>query len=1227
MEIIKKSFDYKSKIDYIIHISDIHIPLFKRQDEYKEVFNTLYEKIKTFKSNLKIKKNTNIPLIVVITGDLLHSKTDLSPECINNTYNFIKNLLKLVPVIIIPGNHDVNMNNTKRLDSITPILADLSDNHQLYYLLNSGIYTLNNIVFSHASIFDYNIIPADEIKVDENQTKIALFHGRINGVELNNGFTLSGEKSKNTNKTITVSAFNNYDMVLLGDIHNHQFIKENIAYAGSLIQQNIGEDLDKHGLILWNVQKRTGVFHKIKNNYGYLQVTIDNKKLVNDKYAFSADEINPNIPKNIRMRVLYKNTPISTVEEFITISKIHHNVIEAYHQNIDDSAKKNNSDSKLLQINLTSPEEQNKYIEMYLRENTEATNEDIELIKQQNIKLNNNIDIETVVELRNFKLIKLEFSNLFSYGINNHIVFSDLNGIVGIIADNHMGKSSILEILLFAIYDKFSRKGGIKDMINNRRKNFKIHVTLQIEDYEYHILKSGTRNSSGGVSQKLSFYRTKGKINECLDEDTMAKTKSAIQKYFGNYNDIVNTNFSIQNNSNQFIDSENTARKKELERILNIDFIDELHKKANEIYTKNKCIFEHLSKKINPELGSQLAKAKKQNLIELENINTIKKQCKELLVKKRNDLIELHKNVKNTDFNIDETINLEDLENKLKSLISEETNLLLKISNFKKDNDIDNSFNLDTENIEESLQNIDVKYKDNLAKYNKKIEKYTKLKYECKDSLRNIINVESEQNIEELREREKKINDEINVLTHDIENNSNIDTDIENIETQLKTNQETHLKLESDSLPESLQNFIKNNKSSTLRKNFKKDEELLVDYLKISDDDYCKSKEYKNYSESSKQFHFYNELNNHNKTTSKNNKQLITEKENLEILLCNKKKDKVKVFNMKLKLNEKNNELETLQKEMARLIDIQNKNETNEEYNKNKLEEIEKHESSLKKYLDAKNELEEIINDERKQINNIIILNNLQNTQSTLKQTINTLTIDVNNYKKNYDIIESNKKNHLDIETINDEIKQIEDKEKEIDISFNRINANIIKTMNEIKEYKAINVERKEHEKKKILNLWYKESLKKLPYFIIENVVPIIEKKANDLLSIITDFNISIEINDSKIDLYLKRTIYDNTNIILNNASGFEKFVSSLAIRLAILSVSNLPKINFIAIDEGWSCLDNHNVNNVKTILEYISQNFDFVLTISHLTEIKQHCDHQILLKKDDSNYSCVEYN
>ena len=280
-KILIKDIKYNKEIPHIIHISDIHIPLYKRHKEYLEVFETLYLKIKKIKSNLKIKEseNNDIPIIIVITGDLLHSKTDLSPECIQITYNFLKNLSKILPVILIPGNHDVNMNNKERLDSITAIIADLTENYPIHYLLNSGIYNMNNLLFYHASIFDYNIVPANDLQYQKNQTKIALFHGRINGVELYNGIKLTGETSSSNNKTITASAFDNYDLVLLGDIHKQQFIKSNIAYAGSLIQQNIGEDLLNHGLILWDVKKKTGKFERIKNNYGYLKVNIENNKV------------------------------------------------------------------------------------------------------------------------------------------------------------------------------------------------------------------------------------------------------------------------------------------------------------------------------------------------------------------------------------------------------------------------------------------------------------------------------------------------------------------------------------------------------------------------------------------------------------------------------------------------------------------------------------------------------------------------------------------------------------------------------------------------------------------------------------------------------------------------------------------------------------------------------------------------------------------------------------
>lgn len=1223
MEIIKKEFNYKSEIKKIIHISDIHIPLFKRNDEYLEVFETLYNKIKSIKNDLKIEENSNIPIIIVITGDILHSKSDLSPECIFNTRNFIKNLLKLLPVVIIPGNHDVNMNNNNRLDSITPILDDLSNNEQLYYLVHTGIYTLNNIVFSHASIYDYNIIPSEEIETKDNQVKIALFHGRINGVETNNGFTLSGEVSKNTNKTITVSAFNNYDLVLLGDIHNHQFIKKHIAYAGSLIQQNISEDLTKHGLILWDIESKTGVFHRIKNNYGYLEVVIDNKQ-VNKEYLMTKNESNPNIPKNIHLRVLYKNTPISYVEDFVAIAKMHHNVVNVFYNNIDNnnSSLDNKDSSNLMQINLTLPEEQNKYIESYLKENTSATEEDINIIKQLNIKTNESIDVENIVELRNFKIISLEFSNLFSYGLSNFINFKDFNGIVGIIADNHMGKSSILEIILFAIYDKFSRKGGIKDMINNRKNNFKIHIVLQIEDYQYHIIKSGSRTKTSSVSQKIQFYRVKGNINECLEEDTLMKTKEVIKRYFGNYNDIINTNFSIQNNSNQFIDSENTARRKELERILNIDFIDILYKKGQEAFSKNKTILDHISTKVNPNLGAELGKDKIKYIANLEKITKIKEECQSIINEKRNELILLNQKLTSID-NLDE-IDIDKLQLKLKESVSNETTLILNFVKLKKDIDIDKLDSLSLDSITEQIQKTDSTFSDTITKYNLKIQKYNSLLIQNTAKLREIEDGNYEEEINKLEKSINKLDNDINTLEYDINNKSNLDTIISNYKNKIKKENEEFLKLQKETLPSSLNSYLKDNKPNTLKKNFKNDEETLFNRLKIDDGDYSKYQEYKNYSSSSQNHYFYKEINNYTKNNGKQEIMLKNSIESLEMNLDTVQKEKEKVQKFKITLESKKREKESLQKELSRLKTIIVNNENNKKHNENIKTILKTNNEGLIKYEKAKQNVERKYNIDKKGLNNLLNIVNYRDKVNSVVNNIRIIKNDIDRYNKNKEVIENNKKINKIINDITETIKQLENKLKEIDFSYNKANADLTQTLSKIKQFISDNKERKSYEKKKQLNLWYKDSLKRLPYYIIQNVVPIIEKKANDLLSVISDFNIKIEISDNKIDIYLKRSIYNNIDIILNNASGFEKFVSSLAIRLAILSVSNLPKINFMAIDEGWSCLDNHNINNVKTILEYISQNFDFVLTISHLTEIKQHCDHQILLKKDDANYSCV---
>ena len=97
-----------------------------------------------------------------------------------------------------------------------------------------------------------------------------------------------------------------------------------------------------------------------------------------------------------------------------------------------------------------------------------------------------------------------------------------------------------------------------------------------------------------------------------------------------------------------------------------------------------------------------------------------------------------------------------------------------------------------------------------------------------------------------------------------------------------------------------------------------------------------------------------------------------------------------------------------------------------------------------------------------------------------------------------------------------------------------------------------------------------------------------------------------------------------NRYILINNGSGFERFISSLAIRIALLDMSNLPKINFLAIDEGFSAFDTHNINNVGQILDYLKTKFDFILTISHLTQIKENSDIIIGLQKDENGYTKI---
>ena len=116
--------DSNKYIKKIYHISDIHIRRYDRHAEYEIVFNNLYKYLNEMSSNNQL---------IVISGDLLHAKDNLTPDCVVKCYKFLKTLADIMPVILIAGNHDMVESNKMIKDSIDAILSErYIDN--LYYL-------------------------------------------------------------------------------------------------------------------------------------------------------------------------------------------------------------------------------------------------------------------------------------------------------------------------------------------------------------------------------------------------------------------------------------------------------------------------------------------------------------------------------------------------------------------------------------------------------------------------------------------------------------------------------------------------------------------------------------------------------------------------------------------------------------------------------------------------------------------------------------------------------------------------------------------------------------------------------------------------------------------------------------------------------------------------------------------------------------------------------------
>ena len=215
----------------------------------------------------------------------------------------------------------------------------------------------------------------------------------------------------------------------------------------------------------------------------------------------------------------------------------------------------------------------------------------------------------------------------------------------------------------------------------------------------------------------------------------------------------------------------------------------------------------------------------------------------------------------------------------------------------------------------------------------------------------------------------------------------------------------------------------------------------------------------------------------------------------------------------------------------------------------------------------------------------------------------------------------------LEIENLEDEDLIL--KEKKLNNEINLINLEIksldqlLRTKNSDYYYhenkvKEILKEKKEYES--LIDDWkiYEMfsnciSKKGIPSDLIKNLLPKINYEINSILAGITSFKIEIESDGNKnIEVYID---YGEGKRVIECGSGMEKMISSIAIRVALINITNLPKSNIFIIDEGFGALDESNIEACSRLLQKLKSYFKTILIISHVDAIKDIVD--ISLKID----------
>ena len=137
-----------------------------------------------------------------------------------------------------------------------------------------------------------------------------------------------------------------------------------------------------------------------------------------------------------------------------------------------------------------------------------------------------------------------------------------------------------------------------------------------------------------------------------------------------------------------------------------------------------------------------------------------------------------------------------------------------------------------------------------------------------------------------------------------------------------------------------------------------------------------------------------------------------------------------------------------------------------------------------------------------------------------------------------------------------------------------------------------------------------------VPLQVIRSRLPEINAEIASILQGVTGFTAELESLEGSADMQVYIN-YGDSRRIIECCSGMEKMMSALAIRVALINVSNLPKSDMLIIDEGFGSLDSGNVEACNRFLESLKKWFRNILVISHVDAVKDGVDNVLEIRRN----------